>query len=129
MQNIVALLVAALLLGLVLHPFQFSMTQLLEGYWGRSCIGLGLARRRIMHYRRTVQALNDAAKKAEHKWVHAVECARTTEDRIKRESSQRRQDMNAVYLDKQSGDLMLADYLHAQALREALGQYPDAGAA
>ena len=55
--KIVALLAAALLLGLVLHPFQFSMTQLLEGYWGGSYIGLFLARRRIMHYRRAVRAL------------------------------------------------------------------------
>ena len=53
--KIVALLVAALFLGLVLHPFQFSMTQLLEGYWGRSGVGLRLARWRIMHYRRLVQ--------------------------------------------------------------------------
>jgi hypothetical protein len=124
--KIVALLVAALLLGLVLHPFQFSMTQLLEGYWGRSGIGLGLARRRIMHYRRAVRALKDAAKDAEYKWVHAVECARTTQDRIKRESPRQRRDRNAVQLNTQAGDPMLADYLRAQALRAALHQYPDA---
>ena len=55
--KIVALLVAALLLGLVLHPFQFSMTQFLEGYWGGSGLGLRLARWRIMHYRRIVRVL------------------------------------------------------------------------
>ena len=124
--KIVALLVGALLLGLVLHPFQFSMTQLLEGYWGRSCIGLSLARWRIMYYRRAVRALDVAAKKAEYKWAHDVECARTTQDRLKRESLQRRQDKNAVHLNNQSGDPMLADYLRAQALRAALRQYPDA---
>src|SRR5580698_3443918 len=41
-RGIVALFIAALLLGLVLHPFQFSMTQFLEGYWGASRIGLNL---------------------------------------------------------------------------------------
>ena len=123
--KIVALLVAALLLGLVLHPFQFSMTQLLEGYWGGSYIGLGLARRRIMHYRRAARALKIAAELAEYKWAHAVECARTTQDQLKRERPQQRRDMNAVYLNRQDGDPMLADYLRAQALRAALRQYPD----
>ena len=32
--GIVALLIAALLIGLALHPFQFGMTQFLDGYWG-----------------------------------------------------------------------------------------------
>jgi hypothetical protein len=62
--GIVALLAAALLLGLVLHPFQFLMTQLLEGYWGGSGIGLRLARWRIMHYRRAARALNAVAREA-----------------------------------------------------------------
>ena len=70
--KIVALLVAALLLGLVLHPFQFSMTQLLEGYWGRSCIGLGLARWRIMRYRRAVRVLHVAATEAEKAWIGTI---------------------------------------------------------
>jgi hypothetical protein len=124
--QIVALLVAALLLGLVLHPFQFSMTQLLEGYWGGSWIGLHLAQRRIMHYRRAVRALDKAAKKAEYEWVRAVERDRTTEDRLKRESPQRRREMNAEHLNKPPGDPIIADYLRAQALRAALRQYPDA---
>jgi hypothetical protein len=123
--RIVALVVAALLLGLVLHPFQFSMTQLLEGYWGRSRIGLGLARWRIMHYRRVVRALDAAASSAENKWVVAVEGDRTTQDRLDREDPQVRQDKNAVHLDMESGDPMLADYLRAQAARVALRRYPE----
>ena len=123
--KIVALLVAALLLGLVLHPFQFSMTQLLEGYWGGSYIGLFLARRRIMHYRRAARALKSAIGVAEYKWTHAVQRARTTPDQLKRESPQQSRDMNAAYLNWENGDPMLADYLRAQALRAALRQYPD----
>ena len=37
--GIVALIVTALLLGLVLHPFQFAITQFLEGYWGHRASG------------------------------------------------------------------------------------------
>ena len=121
--KIVELFVAALLLGLVLHPFQFSMTQLLEGYWGGSRIGLGLAQRRIMHYRRAVWALNKAVDKAEYKWANAVERARMAQDRS--ESPQRSRDMNAAYLNWEKGDPMLADYLRAQALHAAFYQYPD----
>ena len=124
--RIVVLLVAALLLGLVLHPFQFSMTQLLEGYWGRSYIGLGLARRRIMHYRRVVRALDAAAEDTENAWVKAVEHDRTTRDRRDREDPLVREDKNLVHLDSEKGDPMLPDYLRAQALRVALRQYPDA---
>jgi hypothetical protein len=124
--QIAALLVAALLLGLVLHPFQFSMTQLLEGYWGASWIGLGLARWRIMHYRRAVRALDKAAKDAEDKWQGAVERGRTTPDRLEREAPQRRKDKNAAQLNRPSGDRMIADYLRTQALRAARRQYPDA---
>jgi hypothetical protein len=123
--RIVALLAAALLLGLVLHPFQFPMTQLLEGYWGSSGIGLGLARWRIMHYRRVVRALDAAAECAEDRWTAAVERGRTTPERLDREKPQLRQDKNAVHLNEESGDPMLADYLRAQVLRAALRRYPD----
>lgn len=125
--KIVALLVAALLLGLVLHPFQFSMTQLLEGYWGRSSIGLGLARRRITHYRRVVRALDAAAGCAEDKWAGAVERDRATENELARENDQQREDRNAVHLDSERGDPMVADYLRAQANRIAVSRYPEEG--
>jgi hypothetical protein len=124
--RIVVLLVAALLLGLVLHPFQFSMTQLLEGYWGKSRVGLGLARRRIMHYRLVVRVLDAAATDAEDTWVEAVERDRTTRDKLDREDPRERDDKNHAHLNRKSGDPMLPDYLRSQALHAALGQYPDA---
>src|SRR5689334_13071284 len=74
--GIVALIAAALLLGLTLHPFQFPMTQLLEGYWGATGIGLGLAYQRITHYRQVARYLEDAADYADEEWESAVETAR-----------------------------------------------------
>jgi hypothetical protein len=123
--RIVALFVAALLLGLVLHPFQFSMTQLLEGYWGRSRIGLRLARQRIMHYRRVARVLHDDASEANKAWNKAVRSDSTTRDMLAREDPQERGELIDMILDSESGDPALADYLRAQALRAALRQYPD----
>lgn len=38
--NLAVLATASLALGIVMHPFQFAMTQLLEGYWGSSAAPL-----------------------------------------------------------------------------------------
>lgn len=47
------LLVSAAALGLVLHPLQFALVQLLEGYWGQSSLGSALRAHRIRwHVRR-----------------------------------------------------------------------------
>jgi hypothetical protein len=122
--KIVALLVAALLLGLVLHPFQFSMTQLLEGYWGRSGVGLRLARSRIMRYRRTVRVLHVAANEAEKAWAGAIGSAAKRHQLAQMAAQKRTKQLNML-LNAQTGDPVLADYLRAQALRTALHQYPD----
>lgn len=127
--GIVALLAGALLLGLVLHPFQFSMTQFLEGYWGHSCIGLGLARWRIMHYRRVARALDDVVKEANKTWRCDVEADRRqmSPARFDREDAQLRRRNDLRHLDARRGDEMLADYLRAEATLAARGQYPEAG--
>jgi hypothetical protein len=125
--KIAALLIAALLLGLVLHPFQFSMTQLLEGYWGGSAIGLYLAQRRIMHYRRMARTHKVVASKAEQTWQRTVEADRTTPDRLSREDSETRRRKNLAHLDAGRGDPMLDQYLRAEAAGAARHRYPEAG--
>jgi hypothetical protein len=125
--EIVALVVVALLLGLVLHPFQFAMTQLLEGYWGGSAVGRELARRRIIHYRCSTRALNIDAKKADRAWRHAVEADRTTTERAAHEDPQVRRRKNLLWLDTWHGDRIIADYLRAEAARTARSRYPQAG--
>jgi hypothetical protein len=125
-KEIAALLLAALLLGLVLHPFQFSMTQLLEGYWGASCIAGELARRRIMHYRRVARDLNANIKRADKAWQRHVEEQRPSEEGVAREDPQVRLRRNRHWLDTWHGDSILADYLHAEAARAARSRYPEA---
>jgi hypothetical protein len=48
-----ALVVAIIVLGMTLHPFQFAVTQFLEGYWGPSAVGrmAMFSRARIHHSR------------------------------------------------------------------------------
>ena len=122
-SEIVALLVGALLLGLVLHPFQFSMTQLLEGYWGGSGIGLGLARWRILHYRHVVLALKDVESDADDAWQDAALAGRA----VQGWSSEKRRQKARLVLDSERGDDMLADYLRAEAAGVAARRFPLAG--
>ena len=51
------LVVATLLVALFLHPLQFAMTQLLEGYWGNSPVAISAMKLRIVHYRKRQRQL------------------------------------------------------------------------
>ena len=124
LRGFATLVVAALLLGLVLHPFQFSMTQLLEGYWGGRCAWGELARRRILHHRVVAQDLSREIKRADKAWRDDVEVARTTPERAAREDPSVRSRRNGLWLDSSRGDPMLASYLQAEAARAARSQYP-----
>jgi hypothetical protein len=50
--EISVLIAIALAIGLVVNPFQFTVTQWLEGYWGGGNLAAGIADRRINRYRR-----------------------------------------------------------------------------
>lgn len=54
------LAVSSFLVAVTLHPLQFTLIQLLEGYWGRSAPARTLAFLRVRHHRRLSSALNDA---------------------------------------------------------------------
>ena len=125
--GIVALLIAALLISLALHPFQFGMTQFLEGYWGTSYIGLDLAELRIMHHRSKARYLNKRAKKADDAWENAVESARKERGDVVASWDPQEHSNNLLYLDFKPGDTMLPGYLRAQALHAARRRYPEAG--
>src|SRR5687768_15465067 len=45
------LLLLTLALGLIVHPLQFAMIQLLEGYWGPGRVARRAASARIAHHR------------------------------------------------------------------------------
>lgn len=54
-----ALVLVALAVGFVVHPMLFTITQLLEGYWGNSAAGRRLMAIRTLHYRRIRRALTE----------------------------------------------------------------------
>lgn len=63
--------------AVTLHPLQFALIQLLEGYWGRSLIGRRLALLRVMHHRRVSARLeqesdDDFESRTEHPVAAAV---------------------------------------------------------
>jgi hypothetical protein len=59
------LAVASLAVSLVLHPMQFSLTQLFEGYWGVSEPMQKLRELRIRHYRARFDTLSQASEELE----------------------------------------------------------------
>jgi hypothetical protein len=59
------LAVSGIALALVLHPLQFSMVQLLEGYWGPGWLAQRIRASRIRHYRKRWLWLYDTAGKAD----------------------------------------------------------------
>jgi hypothetical protein len=54
-----ALIVLATAVGIAIHPLQFSMVQVLEGYWGTSVPARKARAARIRRYRQRVMALAD----------------------------------------------------------------------
>jgi len=59
-EKVSGLVLATLFVGLFLHPLQFGMTRLLEGYWGVSSVALSLSAARINHHRAKARDLMTA---------------------------------------------------------------------
>jgi hypothetical protein len=121
--EIVALVLAALLLGLVLHPFQLAMTQFLEGYWGGG-VGQKVARRRIMHYRSAVFGLEDDEDNADEAWRTAARAVRRPPDPTAHGDLDLPSQSDEIWLDSWRGNPGLADYWSAEAARAARSRYP-----
>jgi hypothetical protein len=126
-EQVAALLAATFIIGLALHPFQFAMTQLLEGYWGISSIGLHLAKKRILHYRSEAQRLDEIAEAARYGWIDDVQQARASSAGFVNETDSDRMKLNLLYLDAECGDPMVGDYLRSEVAEIARDRYPAAG--
>ena len=53
--------IASLLTAMALHPLQFALIQLFEGFWGSSALATRLALRNLMRHRRRAIRLHDLA--------------------------------------------------------------------
>jgi hypothetical protein len=112
------LLVAALMLGLLLHPLQFATIQLLEGYWGGSRLALAAASLRVMHYRRKWQNLGDRL--SDH--ICALEKAFAK----KGLQDERDLEARADYLDSEDADDLVSHVVARDVLRPLQARFPDA---
>ena len=101
---VAATLLLAFVIGYVLHPVQFALTQLLEGYWGTGKVGQALMARGIRHFRRVQAQLNQA---------HAEAVGRV-------------QTMDTIDLEAPAGaDPAVAWLVARQQLGKALGDFPE----
>lgn len=60
-QNLVITGIAALVLALALNPLQFTLIQLMEGYWGNSRLAVRFATIRTIYHQRRAAALDGRA--------------------------------------------------------------------
>jgi hypothetical protein len=122
LRNIAWIVLATLAVGLFLHPLQFAMTRLLEGYWGSSLPARIALRWRIGHHRRREARLVARRKVLDRRW-------RTGLDKI---LIQRGIDASAIadhrdelYLSR-VGDRFSGLYAAKESLRAALKSFPTA---
>jgi hypothetical protein len=73
LTGIAWLLVATLLVALFLHPLQFAMTQLLEGYWGSSKLATRGTQARIVHHRKQLRKFATRAEEFKEHWTTIVD--------------------------------------------------------
>jgi hypothetical protein len=57
----IGLVIASFAVAIVLHPLQFATTQLLEGYWGTTPLGVAAMKIRIVHHRKRRRELRRRA--------------------------------------------------------------------
>jgi hypothetical protein len=62
------IVLVSLAVAIILHPLQFVTTQLLEGYWGTSPLGLAAMKVRILHHRRRQRDLVSRAGASQRAW-------------------------------------------------------------
>lgn len=124
--DLAVLATAALALGIVMHPFQFAITQLLEGYWGTSEAAKRLMEHRArVHRDRLLRLLAD-------KEDHDKEIVRMTLERLDEETLlavRARRDLLAgvvasVADSSDGGDRMLGTLVRQESAARAIGGYP-----
>lgn len=99
------LIIIAIAAGLFVHPLQFSIIQLFEGYWGAGRLGVAAAHFRVVHYRRRERHLDETIAGAQQRM--AEESA--GEDYL---------------LDNERGDRLMYAYIQNQEALRLHGRYP-----
>lgn len=130
------LLAVTLLVALLLHPLQFAMTQLLEGYWGASRIAVRLARIRILAHRRRERRLLEQEGDQEKKWRDGAdrlldkwfqEDVASGEARPDEKPAEWSAEDQANVLDNEPGDPFIGHLISQDAAHRLRERYPEDG--
>lgn len=97
----------AVLLALLVHPLQYPLTQLLEGYWGASRLGIAITTKRILAHRARIARLEGQSTRARTIWMGNAEHHAALER-----------------LDKPVPESQLRAYLEDEAATKGLAGYP-----
>lgn len=119
------LLAASMIVGLCLQPLTYGFTQLLEGYWGASPLGLRLAEHQVQRHRRRLFRLRALEKAARDDWrgsLPSVANPTPASLREQRSIADQRARSTMAY---ERGDDKVGPYLRMEAARIAQLAYPD----
>lgn len=124
--SIAVLVTLAIGLGIVLHPLQFPITQVLEGYWGTTAVANGLMEARIRHYRTTALRLIDKAEEHEAALTSTALATQRTEvaESMRRLSGPKLWAAVQQIANTAAGDTLLPHIVRQDSARRALGAYP-----
>lgn len=123
--DVAALATASLALGIVMHPFQFVMIQMLEGYWGSSEYANWLMERRARTHRDRLLDLTDAKEEHDRTLVRLA-LATLDEDTVTalRADPTRLPGVVASVADSPAGDPMLGVLVRQESATRAAASYP-----
>lgn len=126
-----AVLIAALVLGLVVHPLLFATIQLLEGYWGHHPLAVRLAVARSAVHRAKLTSLLDAADRANDEIEEFTTRALTAEWGEEKYAERSRNDplilQRREVLASEEGIPIFATYVAQEAAWRAATRYPEEG--
>ncbi|MEU8639009.1 hypothetical protein AB0C38_43035 [Amycolatopsis sp. NPDC048633] len=121
------IILASLITGLFLHPLQFAMVQLLEGYWGHNRLARVLALIRIDHYRKKKLDLRKQAGSVDAQLRELVDARLVLDsDPATLEKEPITEEDREGLLDSRRGDDFTPWILAAETLGYAADRYPDA---
>ena len=115
-------------IGLLLHPLQYALTQLFEGYWGPGTLALKFATARVLVHRKHAARFDAEAALARRDWVAKAHRSRPAWLREQLRGSQfadLRAQLALERLHSPDLDFLIPTYASAQANLKALGRFPE----
>ncbi len=123
--KVTGLVLATLAAALILHPLQFAITQLLEGYWGTTPLATAAMKLRVVHHRKRQRQLLDKATNSHDAW-HGKSAELLQMDKDPGQNSQPLDvRIDALMTSKRGDPLMLDVIVEQEAMARYTNNYPD----